>query len=138
MARDRTLPQDPDSPVRTYRVQPAPERIVHYPGMAQLAQRETFAAVAGQRTVTTLILWCEEAERKWPLIGWREAAEALRRRPPHKQGLATLGQLARGRRPAVQPWDRVSSQQRSQEELERQKAEILGLDGQAVSESVPF
>ena len=137
MARDRTLAGDPDSPVRTYRMPapPPPERAIHYPGMAQVASQTIQPALDGRMTVDQLTAWCEEAEGKWPLIGWRKAAETLRNRP-RPAGRAKVRE-ARATLQAweVEPW---TSRQRSQEDLARQKEILRGMDGQAVSDEVPF
>lgn len=139
MARDRTLPQDFDSPPRTVHVPPAPERVVHYPGMAQVAAATIQTVLDRSMTAELLIVWCEEAEGRWPRIGWREVAETLRRRPRGKHQVGGPGRI-REARALLQAWEAVpwTSQQRSREELARQKAAILGMDGQPAAEEVPF
>lgn len=135
MKRSFVGSQDPDAPVRTYRVPPTPERHVHYPGMAALANHAIQAALSGRMTVDQLVAWCEEAEGRWPLIGWREAAEALRCR----LRLTPRGRI-REARAILQAWEGKpwTSKQRTREELARQQAVVLGMDGQPVADAVPF
>lgn len=124
----RSLANDPDSPVRTYRAPPPPppERVIHYPGMVAIASQTIQAVLASRMTVDQIIAWCEEADGKWPLIGWREAAEALRNRP-QPAGRAKMREALA----IFQAWEQApwTSRQRSQEELGRQKEVLRGMDG---------
>jgi len=135
MARDWTLQQDQNSPVRTYRVPQTPERIVHYPGMAQEAMKRITAALSGQMTVDALLAWCEEADARWPLIGWRAAAEQLRRLPTRTPGVRTLGGQAR-----QAAYEKIVAQERATlTPFQREtRARLLGMDGKPVEPEVPF
>ena len=134
MPKDR-LKNDSNSPVQTYRVHPTPERVVHYPGMAQEAMKRIMAAQSGRMTVDALIAWCEEADARWPLIGWREAAERLRRVPPRTQGVRTLGGQAR-----QAAYEKIVAQERATlTPFQREtRARLLGMDGKPVEPEVPF
>ena len=124
----------PDQP-RSHPISPPPDRVIHYPGMAAIASQTIQSVLSGRMTVDQLVAWCEEAERKWPLIGWAQAAEVLRNRPrPAARARVREGQAA------LDAWEKApwTSRQRSQEELERQKEVLRGMDGQAVSEEVTF